>query len=402
MAGWLQQAERYKREARGLIDRAAAEGRAMTTEERARASELLDAAEASASAAGQVATLEGKGYARGLGSYMGDSPGGLFTKSEGWRKVSDPLNRPQRWSTGPVEIASSTASLRAKAGTLLEGAQGVGFVATPQVIPGVVEKLFQPLSVVDLLPSPQATTSSVRYMIEGTATSGAAGVLEGGVKPASDLTVSTIDEPVKKIATTLTVSDELLDDGPSVRSYIDSHLSLFVRQEEDRQLLRGTAGNELNGLFNRGINVYNRGTVDNNAVGLLKAMSGTRGSSFSEPDAIVMHPDNWLTTRLLTDTTGQFFGGGPFSYAGAGQAGAFGDTLWNKPVVLTTNVGPGTALLGSFSQAAAAYRRGGVSLEISNSHQDYFVRNPAMARAEERLALCCYRPGAYTEVRGLS
>ena len=52
----------------------------------------------------------------------------------------------------------------------------------PQVVPGVVGKLFQPLTIENLLLSGVATTNAVRYATEGTATSGAAGVAEGGVK----------------------------------------------------------------------------------------------------------------------------------------------------------------------------------------------------------------------------
>ena len=37
-----------------------------------------------------------------------------------------------------------------------------------------------------------------------------------------------------------------------------------------------------------------------------------RGSAFVEPDWIVMNPSDWQDIRLLTDTAGQFFGGGPF------------------------------------------------------------------------------------------
>ena len=44
-------------------------------------------------------------------------------------------------------------------------------------------------------PGRQANSNAVRYPIEGTATSGAAGVAEGGDKPPSDLAYSTVDEP---------------------------------------------------------------------------------------------------------------------------------------------------------------------------------------------------------------
>jgi HK97 family phage major capsid protein len=43
-------------------------------------------------------------------------------------------------------------------------------------------------------------------------------------------------EPIKKLATTLSISDELLEDAPSVQSYLNSRLALFVRTEEERQI----------------------------------------------------------------------------------------------------------------------------------------------------------------------
>jgi HK97 family phage major capsid protein len=88
-----------------------------------------------------------------------------------------------------------------------------------------------------------------------------------------------------------------------------------VSIEEERQLLRGTSGgNEVQGfLTSRSVPIYAGGTaVGNKAVQTFKAMNGLRGSAFVEPEWIVMHPTDWQDIRLLTDTAGQFFGGGPF------------------------------------------------------------------------------------------
>jgi HK97 family phage major capsid protein len=69
--------------------------------------------------------------------------------------------------------------------------------------------------------------------------------------------------------------------------------------------------------------------------------------------------------------------------------------------VLSTVVGLGTALVGCFGQAAHIWRRGGVSVEATNSHSDLFVKDITMLRAEERLGLGVYRPAAFTAVSGL-
>jgi HK97 family phage major capsid protein len=403
----VQTALHFINEARRFWERADAEDRPMTADERYQVDQLLDRAEQAKAFESRVNRLDGAAWERGVGDafYVGDV-GKAFTESTGFKAIADPASRPQRWTTGPIEVSSGPLTMQAKAGTLLETGQGSGLIPVPQVIPGQVQTLFQPLGIADLFASGTATVNSVRYVVEGTATSGAAGVAEGGTKPASDLALSTVDEPVKKIATSLIVSDELIDDATGIQNYLNSRLTLFVQMEEERQLLRGGGTNELVGLIGRsGINAYSRGTIDNNAVAIAKVIANTRGSSYLEPDGVIMHPTNWLTMRLLTDSAGQFFGGGPFGAAyGNPQAppGVFGQTLWGKPVVLSTVVGQGTAVVGAFRTAAQIFRRGGVTVEMSNSHASLFLSDEVAIRAEERLALACYRAPAFTVVSGLS
>jgi HK97 family phage major capsid protein len=345
-------------------------------------------------------------------SFAGGGPGDVFVKSAAYQKIMDPAGRAQTWSTGPVEVSSVPFAM--VKGTMLEttvGGPGGGAVA-PFYAPGIVSRLFEPLGVSDVFGQSTTTASQVRYVNEGTATSGAAGVAEAGVKPESTINMAEVTEPIKKIATVLPVSDEFLEDAPSIQAYLNDRLTLFVRIEEERQLLRGNGTNELIGVMNRSggqaINTHTKLAADDNATGLARVLANTAGSSYLQPDTIVMHPTNWLNTRLLRDgtggTVGQFLGGGPFTgaYGNGGATGMFGQTLWNTRVVLSTVVGSGTALVGNFGQAAHIWRRGGVSVEATNSHDTYFVRNLNMLRAEERLGLGLYRPVAFTEVRGLS
>jgi HK97 family phage major capsid protein len=147
--------------------------------------------------------------------------------------------------------------------------------------------------------------------------------------------------------------------------------------------------------------------VGNKAVQLFKALNGTRGSSFMEPEWVVMHPTDWESIRLLTDTAGQYLYGGPGQgpYGNGAVAQASGqitgaaDSLWGKPVYVTAAIGgAGTALLGN-SQAAQVWSKGGPSVEITNAHQDYFVKDLVAIRCERRLGLTVYRPSALCEVR---
>jgi ParB/RepB/Spo0J family partition protein len=150
-----------------------------------------------------------------------DGPGDQFIKSKGCQEVADPQHRPQRWSTGAVELSFSGAGFGTK-GTLLEGAgspgagSGGGWLPIPQVVPVQVTTLYAPLTVEAAFASATADGNTVRYMVEGLGgtigsgvTNAAAGVAEGGVKPESTLSMSTLDEPVKKIATVVALSDEM-------------------------------------------------------------------------------------------------------------------------------------------------------------------------------------------------
>ena len=416
----MSRALRLVREAQEMFKQADRENRPLTGDERSYAQGLLDEAEETGRMEKQLTQIGrelGAPSANTLADPFGGmthtgGPGDVFVESAGFKAINDASTRGQSWTSGLVEVGRPALHMK---GSLLEGTgapgsgSGGGLVPVPQMVPGIVTTLFQPLTVENLIGANLATTSTVRYAVEGTATSAAAGVAEAGTKPESTLGISTLDEPVKKIATTLVTSDELLEDVPAVQSFINNRLSLFINNEVERQLIRGTAnGSEVQGLLvGRGVPIYAGGTaVGNKAVQLFKAMTGIRGSAFVEPEWIVCHPSDYQDMRLLTDTAGQFFGGGPFLGAyGTGQnlqassqiTGAI-DTLWGKTVHVSTVVGAGTALVGS-SAAAMVWNRGGLTVEATNSHSDHFVRDLLAIRAERRLGLTCFRPGAYCEVR---
>jgi HK97 family phage major capsid protein len=383
------------------------QGRRLTADENSRVADLLVQCEHQA--LGKALGADSYKAAQ-FDGYGGGGPGDVFVKSAEYKRFRGADSRGQSWSTGPVEVAPYAPALQMK-GTLLESTAGGpgGGLVPPGYQPGIVSKLFEPLSVSQLFGSSQTPSSQMRYVVEGTATNAAAGVAEGAAKPESTLHYSETTEAIRKIATVLPISEELWEDAPSIQAYLNERLSLFVRIEEERQLLRGAGGgsNELVGIIGRsGVNTYNTG-ADDNVTGLAKVIANTRGSANVMPDAVVMHPTNWLNTRLLRDgaggTAGNFYGAGPFGASGnnAGGAALFGQALWDMPVALSTVVGLGTALVGNFGQSAHIWRRGGLSVDASNSHSDFYVKNLLMLRAEERIGLGVYRPVSFTTVSGL-
>lgn len=298
-----------------------------------------------------------------------------------------------QWSTGPFEIKTGLKAL------VTEDAGSAGNLIQPDVQPGILPLLFRRLTVADLMPNGGTTSNTVRYLKETTATNAAAIVAEGDSKPESTLEFDLVDEPVRKIATLLPVTDEMLEDVAQIRGYIDNRLRLFVQLSEEDQLLNGdgTPPN-LTGLLNRsGIQTAEAVGTGTVADAVFKAITDIRANAFLEPDGIVINPTDWQTAKLEKDLNNQYYGGGPFT-GPYGVNGIAGDNYWGLRAVVTPAIAQGTALVGAFATAAQVFRRNGITVEASNSHSTFFAENKTAIRAEERLALAVYRPAAFCPV----
>lgn len=300
-----------------------------------------------------------------------------------------------KWTTGGFEL---------QAATLIEGTPpavpnypDAGALVPPDVRPGLMPILYERVTVADLLAQGTTTSNVVQYVEETVADAGsAASVSEVGLKPETRLEFELRQTTVKKIAVFLPVGDDMLEDAAQLRSYINARLTLFIRMEEEDQLLNKTgSGTDIDGLINQvpvaNEDVASDAQAPNGADHIFAALTKAR-ESFLEPDAIVVNTDDWADLRLLKDQNDNYIAGSPFSTTGAGEPT---ETLWNKRTVVTSAITSGTALVGSFRGAAQMFRRGGLTVEASNSHADFFQYNKTAIRCEERFALVVYRPEAF-------
>jgi HK97 family phage major capsid protein len=300
--------------------------------------------------------------------------------------------------TGGAQWASPTIELEMHATTLSEAGGSGGPLVIPQYIPGILPLLFRRLVVADLLASGSTNSNAIVYMKETTFTNAATPVAEGAAKPESALIFAQVTELVSKIAHFLPVTEEMLEDVAAIASYIDARLRLGVALAEEDQLLNGngTPPNLL-GLLNRaGLAPAVVATApDTNADAIFKQITAIATTSFVYPDGIVINPTNWATIILSKTTQGAYIAGGPFTPSQP-------TTLWGLSVAPTPAIVLGTALVGAFGTMAQFFRRGGLRVEASNSHQDFFIKNLVAIRAEERGALAVYRPGAFGKVTSLT
>jgi HK97 family phage major capsid protein len=273
-----------------------------------------------------------------------------------------------------------------------------GALITPDVRPGIQPILFPRLTIADLLAPGTTESNVVQYMQETQFENAAAPVAEGAPKPESALRFAAKTDAVRKIAHWLPVTEEMLEDVPQIRSYIDSRLRLGVQIAEEGQLLNGDGiAPNVEGLLAReGLTDALPAGDDTNADALFKQMTLIATTAFLMPDGFVLNPINWQTIQLSKEggDSGAYLGDGPFATPPVKR-------LWGLAVVDTPTMTQGTALVGAFQQAAQIFRKGGIRVEASNSHADFFIKNLVAIRAEERLALAVYRPAAFGLVTDL-
>lgn len=257
------------------------------------------------------------------------------------------------------------------------------------------------LVIADLLGKGQITGNAISYLVEAAGTGDFANVAEGAAKPQMNFGNPTaVVDALKKIAGWIKVTDELIEDAPFLKTEIDGRLLYKLAAFEEQQLLNGNgSGQNQTGILNRaGIQTEAAASLDDNADAVFRSITKISTASDLNADGIVINPADYQRFRLSKDANGQYFGGGFFS----GQYGNGGvmenPPLWGLRTVVTPAIAAGTVLVGAFGTAATLYRKGGVSVEATNSHDDDFTNNLVTIRAEERVALAVRQPLGFVKL----
>ena len=379
---------------------AEAENRVLTDEESARIQAIADAGKdikakierlkGTRAVNEELERLMGPQVTRPAATRVMKSIGEQFIQSASYDFIRNRGHRTaSAWRTPSSELFLAT--------TLTEDPASGGALVLPEYRPGILPTPTRRLVVGDLFAPGTTDSNAVAYMQETAWTNAAAPVLEGGLKPESALTFAAATDPVRKIAHWLPVTEEMLEDVPQIRSYVDARLILGVQLVEEDQLLNGTgiAPNLLGVSKRAGLAPdVARAATEPNADAIFRQIMAIFSASFLMPDGIAMNPGDWATTALMKTSDGGYLTAGPF-------ASIQTPTLWGLPIAVTPVQPLGVALVGAYKQAAQVFRNGGIRVEASNSHADFFIKNLVAIRAEERLALAVYRPAAFGEVTGL-
>jgi len=275
--------------------------------------------------------------------------------------------------------------------------------------PGILETaLRDPDSVIGLFDQIETNQNAYVYLEETTFTNNAGSVAEAADISTSNegaLAFTERTESIRKMATFLPVTDELLADVAGVQGYVNSRLSTMMKLNMDNQLINGDgSAPNLTGILNKtGINTFDYSSYSGELARLgqiYQAITEIRKDSFTEADAIVMHPSDWYQiVTAVSDVTTSGSKNPLFVVAGGFGADA-APKIWGLNVVPSTVIAEGTALVGKFGGGEAAHvvMRQGVDLAVSDSHSDFFAKNQLAIRLTMRLGFPIYRATSFCSI----
>jgi len=278
--------------------------------------------------------------------------------------------------------------------------------------PGILETaLRDPNAVIGLFDQIQTDQNAFVYLEETTFTNNAGEIAESGdISSANESALAFTErtESIRKIATFLPVTDELLADVSGIQGYVNSRLSTMMKLRMDNQLINGngTAPN-LTGVLNKsGINTFAYGSYSGELrrIGqIYQAITEIRKDAFVEPDSIVMHPSDWydiVTTTSSVETSGSR---NPLFVVAGGFGADAQPRIWGLKVVASTAIAEGTMLVGKFGggDAAQIVSRQGVDLAVSDSHSDFFAKNQLAIRLTMRMGFVVYKPTAFCSITAM-
>lgn len=245
----------------------------------------------------------------------------------------------------------------------------------------------------ELIPVAGLATPQVEYAQITGYTNSAGAVAESTQKPESAIQTQLVVDSVKQIATFIPVTRQALRDVSVLGAYLNQVLAYFLQLEEDRQILSGNGSSEMTGILNvTGVQTqtFSSTIIETVRKAITKLEIAFTDSGFL-PTGLVMHPTDWQTTELLKDSNGRYIMV-PYleTIANGGE-----ERMWKVPVIVTPAKQAGSGLLGAWDIGSTLFTYDPVTLRMTDSHADFFIRNLIAVLAEFRELLAVHFPSAF-------
>lgn len=433
MQDLIEEAKHHALKAREIAAKCEAESRDFTADEAAQLREHMAKA---TTAKAEIEKLKGNEQLRQSLAELGDDIAlNAKTDDDGTRRTAAGFQLPSRQKSVGQQFVESPeygalvgearggqfgAKQRVQSGlagfkSLVTGASDTSagaFVVPDQLGLQVGLDAFQrPLRLRQLVTQGTTTSDSVEYVRLTSFTNAAAPVAEattaagptapgsagplvpavgGGYKPESALAAQKVTAAVKTIAHWMPITKRAVSDAAQVVTLIDAFLRYGLEEELEDQMITGDGtGENFEGLAN--VSGVQAQAYDTNLFTTLrKAKTKVRTVGRSIPNGVLLNPADLETLDLLQDNENRYYFGGP---AGGGSA----QSVWGMPIVETEAVPTGTAYVGDFRKCIL-WDREQATIQMTDSHLDFFVRNLVVILAEMRCAFGVIQPTAFVEV----
>ncbi len=256
----------------------------------------------------------------------------------------------------------------------------LGLVARRTTTSDLVEFVRQTRQVQEAAPTPEA---NVKY-----ATGATGEVL--GTKPQGAMNFEKVHATVKTIAVYVGATKRALSDAAQIRGIIDQELRDDLQEELEQQIITGNGvGENFTGVLNTA-GILVQAFAVNVLTTTRRAITTLELTGRAQPTSWVFHPTDWETIELTQDGVNRFY------YAGPQNTGP--RTLWGIPVVTSQSLTQGSAILADWRKAVL-WDREQASISVTDSHDDWFIRNIIAILAELRAAFGLIRPSAFCQVQ---
>lgn len=276
---------------------------------------------------------------------------------------------------------------------------------------GMLDPFYErPLSIRSLFQGGNTTSDTIEYVrlvtvdnnasvVPEARTTGAVGsgspaitAAQAGLKPESTFGFERDSTTVKTIAHWIPVTKRALSDAAQIRTMIDSFLRYGLEEAFEDELLTGNGtGEHLLGLNNTpGIQTQAAPSGSLNNLDVLRiARRKVQIGGRATPTAYVMNPIDWENVELMKNGNGDYRGAGPFALTAP--------RLWGLPVLQSEAVPAGTAWCAAWNWGVV-YDREQATVQATDTHADFFVRNLVAILAEMRAGFAILRPPAFVKV----
>lgn len=200
----------------------------------------------------------------------------------------------------------------------------------------------------------------------------------GGVFPMATISTRADTATTSTVGEALPVTDDELADDAVMETLVGEVVLALTMQKVETEIVSGTGtADRPRGIIGApGVRTQAKVTAGSKVdvpATLRKALTALGNSAQSA--TIVVNPEDLEALDLLTDKNDRYLGAGPF--------GTGNDSVWRRPIIASTAVTKGTALVGDLKSYELYWREQYVA-QVFNQHSDYPLRGLALLRGKAR------------------